>query len=313
MGVINSAGYIAEPISIGENFYSVFTSGKLDKQSVIDIIYGLGWGLGYFGMPHILIRYMSIKSKREMNKSRIIGCSWTTLILIMSSIVGIVGRQFLGDALVENGNSLVFVYMVRKIFPALIAGFLLSAILAASMSTADSQLLASASAFASDVYKPVFRKKASDKEMLWAGRIIVFIITILAFIIAINPNSGGIMGLVECAWGAFGSAFGPVIILSLFWKRFNYQGAVSGIVAGFTVDALWYWLLSSGWLIANCGIAEGSAAYTLLSDLGGIYEIVPGFLVGLLVAYFVARATPAPSKEVEELFDYAVEETKNGN
>jgi sodium/proline symporter len=186
---------------------------------------------------------------------------------------------FLGE--IED-SSVVFITMVRKIFPALISGLLLSAILAAAMSTADSQLLASASAFSVDVYKPIIRKnKASEKEMLWAGRFVVLAISVIAVIIAANPGSGTIMSLVENAWGVFGAAFGPVILLSLFWKRFNFPGAVAGILAGSIVDILWL---------------------VFLKDLG-IYEIIPGFAAGLIVSVAVTLATAKPSKEVEDLFD----------
>ena len=154
------------------------------------------------------------------------------------------------------------------------------------MSTADSQLLAAASAFASDVYQPIIRKdKASDKEMLWAGRVVVLIIAICALMIAINPNAGSIMGLVSNAWGVFGAAFGPAILLSLFWKRFNFQGAVASILAGAIVDILWLQFLAST----------------------AIYEIIPGFFAGLIVGVIVSLATPAPGKDVEDLYDKAVE------
>ena len=189
--------------------------------------------------------------------------------------------MFLGEI---SDSSVVFITMVRTIFPALASGLLLSAILAAAMSTCDSQLLASASAFASDVYKPVFRKNASDKEMLWAGRIVVVIIAVIALLIAANPNSGTIMGLVENAWGVFGAAFGPVILLSLFWRRFTFGGAVSGIVVGALVDVLWLVFL------------KGT----------GVYEIIPGFFAGLLAAVIATSAGKAPSKEVEALYDTAV-------
>ena len=245
-----------------------------------EMLSGLGWGLGYFGMPHIIIRFMSLKSEKELRKSSVIGISWTVIILIMSVLSGIVGRMFLGEI---QDSSIVFITMVRKIFPALVSGILLSAILSAAMSTADSQLLASASAFASDVYKPVFRKNAGDKEMLWAGRVVVLIIALVAVFIASSPNSGSIMGLVENAWGVFGAAFGPVIMLSLFWKRLNFTGTVSGIVAGALVDILWLMLLSST----------------------GIYEIIPGFAAGLIVAVVVSLCTKAPGKDVEDLFERA--------
>lgn len=277
-------------VNIPDNFYNPLSSGSWNWESISDILSGLGWGLGYFGMPHILIRYISIRSEKEMKKSRIVGIGWTTLILIMASVVGIVGRQFLGDFLDDSNKQLVFVTIARTVFPGLLSGVFLSAIIAASMSTADSQLLASSSAFASDVYKPVFRKKASDKEMLWAGRLIVVGITIVAFLIAINPDCQGIMALVECAWGAFGAAFGPVIILALFWKRFTYAGAIAGICAGFAVDALWY---------------------VFLSGSTGLYEIIPGFLAGLLVAVVVSLATKAPSKEVVAVFEEAKKPVDN--
>ena len=153
------------------------------------------------------------------------------------------------------------------------------------MSTADSQLLASASAFASDVYKPVIRKgKASEKEMLWAGRFVVLIIAIIAVLIASNPNSGTIMGLVENAWGVFGAAFGPAIMLSLFWKRFTFEGAVAGIVVGAVVDIAWLAFLGST----------------------GIYEIIPGFICGLIAAVIASKCSKAPSADVEALFNKAV-------
>ena len=223
---------------------------------------------------------MSLESQKALKKSAKIGITWTTLIVIFSVAAGCIGHLLLGDI---ADSSTVFIQMVRKIFPGVISGLLLSAILAASMSTADSQLLASASAFASDVYKPVIRKnKASDKEMLWAGRIVVLAIALVALLIAANPNSGTIMGLVENAWGVFGAAFGPVILLSLFWRRLNFSGAVAGILAGAAVDILWL---------------------VLLKDVG-IYEIIPGFIAGLAIAVVVSLCTKAPSSEVTALFDY---------
>ncbi|MBQ6454320.1 MAG: sodium/proline symporter, partial [Coriobacteriales bacterium] len=148
-----------------------------------DIVSGLAWGIGYFGMPHIIIRFMSLRSQHEMKKSAKIGIAWTTLILALALFVGVIGRLFLGFDETINSNSTVFIQMVRILFPALLSGILLSAVLAASMSTADSQLLAAASAFASDVYKPVVRKGvATDKEMLWVGRDVVLGIAIVAVV-----------------------------------------------------------------------------------------------------------------------------------
>ena len=186
--------------------------------------------------------------------------------------------------------------MVRKVFAwigsnlgivvisAFCAGILLSAILAAAMSTADSQLLASASAFASDLYKPLCRKNASDREMLWAGRIIVLVIAAVAYFIASSPNCSGLMGLVSCAWGAFGAAFGPVVLAALFWKRLTYWGAFAGIIAGFAADIIWY---------------------IFFFKSTNIYEIVPGFIAGFIVLFIVSKLTQAPEAQVIADFEAA--------
>lgn len=247
-----------------------------------EVVSGLGWGLGYFGMPHIIVRFMSLESQKSLKKSAKIGITWNVLIVVFSVAAGCIGHVLLGDI---ADHSTVFIQMVRMLFPGVLSGVLLSAILAASMSTADSQLLSSASAFASDVYQPIIRKgKAGNREMLWIGRLVVLVISAAALLIASQPGAGSIMDLVSNAWGMFGAAFGPAILLSLFWKRFNFQGAVAGIVVGAVVDGLWLAFLAST----------------------GIYEIIPGFAAGLLAAVTVSLATPAPDKDVEALFDRAV-------
>ena len=274
LGLVNAGKGAETAAQLPAGYWSLMTNWK-------DIISGLGWGLGYFGMPHIIVRFMAVRSDHELRKSAKIGIVWNILIIAFSVAAGCIGHLLLGEI---SDSSTVFIQMVRLIFPGVISGILLSAILAASMSTADSQLLASASAFASDVYKPVFRKnKATDQEMLWAGRFVVLAISAVAVIIASNPKSGTIMGLVENAWGVFGAAFGPAILLSLFWKRFNFPGAVAGILVGAIVDILWLAVLGSL----------------------GIYEIIPGFICGFIAAVVVSLATKAPGKEVEELFDKA--------
>ncbi len=263
-------------------YWNAFTSWK-------DIVSGLAWGLGYFGMPHIIIRFMSVKSQKDLKKSAKIGITWTILIVLFAALIGIIGRMFLGYDESINQGSLVFIAIVRRIFPGVISGILLSAVLAASMSTADSQLLAAASAFASDVYKPIVRKdRATDKEMLWIGRAVVAIIAVLALMIASNPNAGSIMSLVSNAWGIFGAAFGPTIMLSLFWKRLNFKGAVAGILVGAAVDIGWLACLAST----------------------GIYEILPGFVAGLLAAVVVSYCTGAPGRDVQALFDKAMRYTE---
>ncbi|MBQ1954817.1 MAG: sodium/proline symporter, partial [Clostridia bacterium] len=287
--MMNAPSWVAEAPVVAEGYWSLLVTGKFDWTSVATILSGLGWGLGYFGMPHIIVRYMAIKSDAEVKRSRVIGISWTVIILIAAVAVGLIGRVFLVDIADESH---VFIEMVRRIFPGFIAGILLSAILAASMSTADSQLLAAASAFASDVYKPIIRKKASDTEMNWAGRFVVVAITVVAVLIASNPNSGTIMSLVENAWGAFGAAFGPVIVLALFWKRFTYKGALAGIITGFAVDVLWLVFLTDAF------------SSVMLVDTQ-IYEIIPGFIAGLVAAFVVSLCDKAPSKEVLELCEKA--------
>lgn len=276
------------PTNAGADIPAAYWSFTANWQ---DIVSGLAWGLGYFGMPHIIVRFMSLESQKEIKKSAIIGISWTTIICFFAIVIGVVGRMFLGFDENINKNSLVFISMVRNIFPALMSGVLLSAILAASMSTADSQLLAAGSAFASDVYKPVFRNgKASDKEMTWMSRFVVLAIALAAMFIALSPNSGSIMSLVSNAWGVFGAAFGPAIMLSLFWKRFNFAGAITGIVVGSVVDVAWLMYLGST----------------------GIYELLPGYVAGMLAAYVVALVTAAPSQEVVDKFEIAEHKALNG-
>ena len=249
-----------------------------------DIVSGTGmgtWLLWYATYHHQIHVHQITEGFEKISKNR---NHMDSAYCIFATLIGVIGRLFLGFDESINENSLVFIQIVRKIFPGVISGILLSAVLAASMSTADSQLLAASSAFSSDVYKPVIRKgKASDKEMMWTGRIVVLGISVAALIIASNPNAGSIMALVSNAWGIFGAAFGPAIMLSLFWKRFNFKGAVAGIITGAAVDILWYAFLTST----------------------GIYELLPGFVLGLIAAVVVTLCTNEPSKEVYELFDKA--------
>ncbi len=292
-GASTSAG------AIPEHYYSLLVNGEFNWTSIANILTGLGWGLGYFGMPHIIVRYMSIKSKKEMKKSQVIGCSWTFLILTMTTIMAIVARSFLTTTLTNENKSLVFAMVVRQIFGfsalALIGGLLISAILAAAMSTADSQLLASSSAFASDIYKTVINKNASDKKVLDVGRWAVIGVMVIALGLALIVHFlqiTDIMGLVSAAWSIFGAAFGPVVILSLFWKRFNYKGAVASILSGFFTSVLWMILFN----LEYYGFA--SLAYNTQ-----LYEIIPGFIVGIIVGVVVSLCTEKPTEEVVQLFE----------
>jgi sodium/proline symporter len=273
---------------------------SLFKAPAAEIASGLAWGLGYFGMPHILVRFMAIKKPSMVKKSSIVAIVWVVLALVSVIFIAVFGRVLVGSELLANDQqSLVFIRLARELFPAFIAGLLLSAIIAASMSTADSQLLVASSSFASDLYKPLIRKgKASDNEVTWASRIVVLIVAVVAFAIAAsgigNSSSwaSNIMAMVENAWGLFGAAFGPVVILSLFWRRLNYQGAVAGIIGGAVVDILWL-VLFTNTIIANTIAATG------------VYEIVPGFIIGAAITIIVSLLTKEPSAEVTKIFDAA--------
>ena len=247
--------------------------GGIFNTSWQDILSGLGWGLGYFGMPHILVRFMSIEKPSMIKKSSIVAIVWVIISLFSAVMIAYFGRMLMGAELLTQGNQkLVFIAMARRFFPAGICGLLLVAIIAASISTAD-------------LYKPFFRKKATEKETLFVGRVLVLVLSLIAFVIANSKGSGAqaIMDMVENAWGAFGASFGPTILLSLFWKRFNYQGAVAGVISGFVIDL--------GWLLT------GMTAFT------GIFEIVPGFFGSLVVAIIVAKLTSAPNEKAAAIFE----------
>ncbi len=252
-----------------------------------DIVSGLGWGLGYFGMPHILVRFMSIEKPSMIKKSATVAIVWVVLALGSACLVAYLGRIMVGEELLTQGlQKTVFMVMARKYFLPVFSGLLLAAIMAACISTADSQLLVASSSFTSDIYKPIVRKNASDREVLWVGRLVVVLVAVIAFLLANSKGSGAqaIMNLVENAWGCFGAAFGPTILLSLFWRRFNYAGAVAGVVSGAVIDGLWL---------------------AFLSGSTGIYEIVPGFLASFVIAVIVTKLTAEPTKEVTAIFDQA--------
>lgn len=269
----------------GQTVMCEFGTGLFDAGWK-DVVSGLGWGLGYFGMPHILVRFMSIEKPSMIKKSATVAIVWVVLSLGATCLIAYFGRMLIAEELLTVGaQKTVFIAFARKLFPAFIAGILMAAILAASMSTADSQLLVASSSFTSDIYKPIIRKNAGEKELLWMGRLVVFIVAVIAYFIASSKAEGAqtIMNLVENAWAGFGSAFGPTIILSLFWRRFTYKGAVAGVTAGAVVDVLWLAFMSGT----------------------GIYEIIPGFIAGFVAAVAVTLLDKTPDKEVEAIFDRA--------
>ena len=284
----------------GEEFKFVTTFFNASWKEVLS---GLGWGLGYFGMPHIIVRFMAIEKPSMVKKSATVAIIWVVLSLAATVVIAYFGRMFvyadgtdLSKVLLSEGKqSLIFVELARDVFPAFIAGLLLAAIIAASMSTADSQLLVAASSFSSDLYKPLIRKNATNKEMILVSRIIVLVIAVIAYFIASSKGKAAqaIMDLVSNAWGIFGAAFGPAVLLSLFWKRFTYKGAVTGIIAGALIDMIWLWMPVSG----------GAA----LTAVTGVYEIIPGFIIGGILAVIVTLLDKAPSAEVEAIFEKATD------
>ena len=272
-----------------------------EPYRAIDIISQLAWGLGYCGMPHILTRFMAVKSQKELNKSKGIAIVWVALSLTFACIIGVVGRAYLypevlGSAGADSAEN-VFINMITHLFTKqyalpFVAGIFLCGILAAIMSTADSQLLVTSSSVSEDIYKGVVNKEASDKKVLMVSRITVVVVAIIAYIIALNPNNS-IMGLVSNAWAGFGAAFGPLVVLSLFWKRTNKPGAIAGIVSGGVAVIIWDYIP----LMKN---ADG--AMVTLGTGTGIYSLLVGFFLSLICIVIVSLCTKAPNEEMQKEF-----------
>ena len=250
--------------------------------SVLGIISYLAWGLGYVGQPHIIVRFMAITSVKELKTARRIGIGWMVISLIGAGLTGLVGVSYFADkpGLLKDPETVLIVF-AEVLFHPLITGFVLAAILAAIMSTVSSQLLVTSSAVTEDFYRTFFRKQASDKELVLIGRLAVLAVAIVSLILAYSPNNT-ILDLVGNAWAGFGSAFGPVVLLSLYWKRMTKWGALAGmLVGGITVII---WLSIPG-----------------LSDY--LYEIIPGFLLSLLAVIVVSLLTTNPDKPVQDQFE----------
>lgn len=274
-------------------FLSLFRNGG-EPYRVVDILSGLAWGFGYCGMPHILVRFMAVKNEKELNKSKGIAIIWVFLSLALAWVIGVVGRAYLYPEVLTGGEEeKVFINMIIKLFTEdvklpIIAGIFLCGILAAIMSTADSQLLVSASSVAEDIVKGIVRKDASEKTVFRISRITVLVIAVLAYLIALDPNSS-IMGLVSNAWAGLGAAFGPTVLLSLYWKRTNFQGAVAGIVSGALTVIVWDYI----------PFVQGET----LGSVTGLYSLAVGFVVSVLAIVVVSLLTPAPDAEMMEEFD----------
>ena len=282
-------------------FFSLFKNADGSPITWQSVISGLGWGLGYFGMPHILVRFMAIKSDKEVKKSRTIAIIWVILSLGAACLLGLIARGYLTTTLDGTNSETVFIKCIQQLLDGnfvliFIGGVFLCGILAAIMSTADSQLLVTASSVSEDMYKGVIKKNASEKSALTVGRIAVVVTAVIAFLIALDPNSS-VMGLVSDAWAGFGAAFGPVILLSLFWKRFNFSGAVAGMITGFVTVIIWDYIP-----FFNIPV-EGGNPITTLGQKTGVYSLVLGFALAAVVAVVVTLVTKAPSKEIVKDFE----------
>lgn len=283
----------ANGVSNPENYLNFFKNDDGTPVSAVSIISNLAWGLGYFGMPHILIRFMAVKSNSEIKKSRKIAIAWVVISLAASCLIGLVARGYLTTQLDASTSETAFIRTIQQVFSGngiliFIGGIFLCGILAAIMSTADSQLLVTASAVSEDMYKGVIKKDASEKNALRVGKIAVIIVAVVAFFIALDPNSS-IMALVSDAWAGFGSAFGPVVLLALFWKRSNLAGAVSGMAVGALTVIVWDYL----------PLVNGSTIYSAT----GLYSLIVGFALGFVVNVIVSLVTKKPSKEIIKEFE----------
>ena len=251
----------------GEAMQGKFLANQ--NYGVVSIISALAWGLGYFGMPHILVRFMGIRSNKDVALSRRIATVWVVIAFIGTLVVGSLGTVYLPQILSPSAAETVFSATIQKMFPAFIGGIFLCAILAAAMSTADSQLLVASSAFSQDIFKGLIKKDASVKEVLSISRIAVFIIAAIAFVLSLDENSS-IFGLVSYAWAGFGATFGPLILLALFWKGATAKGAIAGLITGGVTVVAWHNIPAS------------------VNPIFGVYEILPAFILCLVVAVVVS-------------------------
>lgn len=288
-----SSALAAKGVEQPAQFLNSFVNGDGTPVSAVSIISNLAWGLGYFGMPHILVRFMAVKSNEEIKKSRKIAVVWVIISLTASCLIGLIARGYLTAQLDDATSESVFIRTIQQLFSGngvliFIGGIFLCGILAAIMSTADSQLLVTASAVSEDLYKGAVKKDASEKSSLLVGKIAVAVVAVIAFFIALNPKSS-IMGLVSDAWAGFGSAFGPVVLLALFWKRSTLSGAISGMATGALTVIIWDYI----------PLVNGQTLYTATN----LYSLVVGFGLALIVNVIVSLLSKKPSKEITDEFD----------
>ncbi|QIM67146.1 sodium/proline symporter [Mannheimia granulomatis] len=278
--LISQAGEMAQ-----KDYNDIFTGA-----SVLGIISLMAWGLGYFGQPHIVVRFMAAESVRSLENARRISMTWMIICLVGAIGIGYFGMAyFFGNpekvGTVSQNPEQVFIELAKLLFNPWVAGILLSAILAAVMSTLSAQLLICSSAITEDLYKGILRPKATDKELVWLSRLMVLAVAALAIYIAQDPESK-VFGLVRNAWAGFGSAFGPVVLLSLFWRRMNGFGAVAGMLTGALIVHFW------GDITAQFNLPE-------------IYSMIPGFISAMVMIVVVSLLTPQPNQAILDTFDRA--------
>ena len=283
--VVFSIGGVGDSINVFKNFQEL-AGTELKAFDGMGIISALAWGLGYFGMPHIIVRFMGIRSNSEVGKARRIGIIWMIISYIGAILIGTLGTVYLkkfGITLDSVSAETVFSETMKNMYPAFIAGIFLCAILAASMSTADSQLLAASSAVSQDIFKGLIKKNAEEKEVMIISRFTVFLIALIALLLSLNPKSS-IFNLVSFAWSGFGGTFGPLILLSLYWKRTTAPGAIAGLICGGITDVVWHYIPAS------------------VAKIFGLYEILPAFIVCLIVTVLISLLTK-PDAEVLTKFE----------
>lgn len=259
--------------------------GAASNYGVLTIFSMLAWGLGYFGMPQVLLRFMAIRKEHELKRSRRIAMVWVVISLGVAVFIGIVGRQLFPDAhLTKAAAENIFITMSQAYLPSILAGFVMAGILAATISSSDSYLLIAASAVSKNIFQGIFKKSATDKQVMIVSRITLLVLTTIGILIALDEDSI-IFEIVSFAWAGFGATFGPAMIFSLFWKRINKPGAIAGMVGGAAM--VFFWKL-------------------VLSKIGGvfaIYELLPAFIFSSICIVVVSLLTKAPSKEIEEDFE----------
>ena len=264
--------------------------GEAGSYSFLTIISTLSWGLGYFGVPQVLLRFMAIRKEGELKQSRRIATIWCVISLAAAVIIGIIGRSLypVEETLATaSGAENVFVVLSQALLPAVLAGIIMAGILAATISSSDSYLLIAASAVSKNLYEGILKKnQADDKKVMNLSRIMLFLIAVVGMIIAWDEDSV-IFNIVSFAWAGFGATFGPVMLFSLFWKRINRPGAIAGMLSGGVMVFVWNLLLKP------------------MGGIFGIYELFPAFVISCIVIVVVSLATEAPSGEIEKEFELA--------